>query len=137
MRAYQRDYKRKYRKRYPNYVRDYQRSHRESVRENQRRYKASEKGLAYKMLERQRRLERLYGLQEGGYEALLQAQGGVCAICGGGPRGSRKGMFQVDHSHMTGKVRGLLCMPCNTMLGQAGDSINRLQNAISYIEKKG
>lgn len=47
------------------------------------------------------------------YEALLEAQGGVCAICGNPPAKRR---LSVDHDHATGKVRGLLCFRCNRAL---------------------
>lgn len=39
----------------------------------------------------------------------------------------------VDHDHSTGKVRGLLCARCNALLGYAGDSIDLLRRAISYL----
>lgn len=41
----------------------------------------------------------------------------------------------VDHCHKTDKVRGLLCFSCNTLLGNAKDSIEILKNAIKYLEK--
>lgn len=58
-----------------------------------------------------------FGITEADYEKLLNEQGGVCAICGGQPD-TRWKIFAVDHDHATGKVRGLLCMVCNTMLGR-------------------
>lgn len=47
------------------------------------------------------------------YEAMLAAQGGGCAICGAGPKTRR---LHIDHDHMSGKVRGLLCHRCNRAL---------------------
>jgi hypothetical protein len=57
-----------------------------------------------------------FGLTIKDYETLLKKQRGKCAICKGhsGRKGSR---FAVDHDHKTGKVRGLLCLQCNTKLG--------------------
>lgn len=57
------------------------------------------------------------GLTEVEYKMLFQAQNGVCAICKSKPD-TRWKMLAVDHNHDTGKVRGLLCMVCNTMLGR-------------------
>jgi len=51
-------------------------------------------------------VERTYGITADDYDALLTFQRGVCAICGRAPKGKR---LAVDHNHVTGKVRGLLC----------------------------
>lgn len=50
-----------------------------------------------------------------------------CVICGG-----HSGMA-IDHSHVTGKVRGALCRGCNVGLGSFNDDKERLQNAIKYL----
>ncbi len=60
-----------------------------------------------------RNLKRDYGLSVDRYNAMLEFQGGDCAICGK-PMTGRK---NVDHDHITGKVRGLLCSGCNLRLG--------------------
>lgn len=57
-----------------------------------------------------------YGLTEDSYAELLIKQGGVCAICGGGPD-RRSPNLCVDHDHATGRVRGLLCNACNLGVG--------------------
>jgi len=56
---------------------------------------------------------RQLGVTDEAYEALLDAQGGGCAICGAKPKTRR---LHVDHDHATGKVRGLLCHRCNRAL---------------------
>jgi Autographiviridae endonuclease VII len=43
----------------------------------------------------------------------------------------------VDHSHITGKVRALLCDKCNRALGSVNDDISILKSLIDYIEKYG
>lgn len=72
------------------------------------------------------------------YNALLEAQGGVCAICGTkatGVRepGKREHSMYVDHDHATGVVRGLLCSRCNFGLGQFRDSPELLLKAVEYL----
>ena len=53
------------------------------------------------------------GITDAAYEALLEQQGGHCAICSATPKTRR---LHVDHDHATGKVRGLLCHRCNRAL---------------------
>ena len=43
--------------------------------------------------------------------------------------------FFIDHDHTTKKVRGLLCLWCNTVIGFAKDNIETLKNAITYLKK--
>jgi hypothetical protein len=70
-------------------------------------------------------------LLPGEYDKLLEAQGGVCAICGG----SRRGNLDVDHDHTTGAVRGLLCAADNRkVLKYARNDPERLRRAAAYLE---
>lgn len=73
-----------------------------------------------------------YGLTLQEYELWREKQQGVCAICKL-PCATGKSL-SVDHDHHTGKVRGLLCMMCNTAIGKLGDSVELLKNAIEYLE---
>jgi hypothetical protein len=43
--------------------------------------------------------------------------------------------LDVDHCHSSEKVRGLLCNPCNSMLGHARDNVFILKAAANYLEK--
>lgn len=83
---------------------------------------------------------KLYGIGLADYEAMSDAQGHVCAICGtpesrkvraGTNEDQRK--LAIDHDHETGGVRGLLCGACNQTLGLMKDSVDRLQSAIDYL----
>jgi hypothetical protein len=40
----------------------------------------------------------------------------------------------IDHNHITGNIRGILCTKCNNLLGQCNDSIEILSSAITYIK---
>lgn len=60
---------------------------------------------------------RAYGLTEGEWDRRLSEQDGKCALCGFVFGEGRADSPQVDHDHVTGKVRGLLCRPCNTAVG--------------------
>jgi Recombination endonuclease VII len=64
------------------------------------------------------------------YNTMLENQGGVCAIC----RRATKS-FHIDHSHITGRVRGILCNSCNLGLGMFKDKSHILERAILYLLK--
>lgn len=70
-----------------------------------------------------------FGIGLAEYEALLTAQGGVCAICGTQPNKA----LAVDHCHRSGRIRGLLCGICNTALGGFKDDQALLTKAIEYL----
>jgi hypothetical protein len=57
-----------------------------------------------------------------------------CMICGISEQEIDK-KLDVDHCHSSGKVRGLLCNPCNTMLGHGRDNVEVLKSAVKYLEK--
>lgn len=75
-------------------------------------------------------LKSKYGITIDDYERMFEEQGGKCWICK-----QKKKKLSVDHNHKTGKVRALLCTNCNTSLGKMKDSIQILENAISYLKK--
>lgn len=64
---------------------------------------------------RDRHLQKRYGISLATYAQMLEAQGGVCAICGGSNASGRR--LAVDHCHKTGRVRKLLCSTCNCAVG--------------------
>jgi hypothetical protein len=79
---------------------------------------------------REKWLKRQYGMTVADYEAIKAGQGGVCAIC----RMASKKTLNVDHCHVTGEVRGLLCDACNKGCGHFRDRPELLRAAAAYLE---
>jgi hypothetical protein len=95
---------------------------------------------------RGKRLQRIYGISEAEYDAMLAAQNGVCAVCGQPPKPGGAGSashLHVDHDHgccpgnrSCGKcVRALLCLNCNNGLGHFSDNPALMRRAADYIER--
>jgi hypothetical protein len=86
---------------------------------------------------RKHHLKRRYNITPQEYETKLASQDYCCAICGkdafDNKRGGKLDPLHVDHCHITGKLRDLLCYACNSLLGQAKDNINTLQKAVQYL----
>lgn len=98
---------------------------RESERRKQERMKVDPQ---YREHQRQRArvrgIKHRFGLTEEEIAALPDR----CEICGATEN------LHIDHDHVTGKVRGRLCQPCNHMIGNAKDDPERLRAAIAYLE---
>ena len=67
-----------------------------------------------------------YGIGKPQWEALLERQGGTCALCKEPPK-------CVDHDHQTGKLRGLLCYRCNNLLSAFDTDTEWLVKAKNYV----
>lgn len=80
-------------------------------------------------------LKKNYGISLEQYQTMLDAQGGVCGICGQ-PRGKRR-RLSVDHNHKTGEVRGLLCDRCNPALERLETVLNWATRAEEYLRRFG
>lgn len=77
-----------------------------------------------------------YGITRDRYYELLTEQHHRCAICGVHISDyTTHAVFAVDHDHTTGQVRGLLCQPCNVMLGGAKDNVDNLAKGIEYLNR--
>jgi hypothetical protein len=68
-----------------------------------------------------------YGLTKETYNDMFDNQKGLCKIC------KQNLTLVVDHCHSSNVVRGLLCNMCNVGLGCFNDDIERLQEAIKYL----
>ena len=86
----------------------------------------------------------LHGITQEQYDALLEAQGGVCAICHQPEKWMLNGKvcrlsIDHDHDHCDGSygcklcVRALLCRRCNTTLGLMGDDVNLVMMIAAYL----
>lgn len=85
-------------------------------------------------------LLRRYGISVERYEALLASQCGCCACCGrldvGRTGPLARGLhLLVDHDHVTGEVRGLVCHKCNVGIGALGDTVEGVKRALAYLER--
>lgn len=87
-----------------------------------------ERRSSYKRLSNLKR----FGLTEDSYKLMLDRQNNSCAIC--------KKIFiptskaYIDHCHLSGRVRGILCMNCNIALGHVNDNVTIIQKMIDYLE---
>ena len=96
------------------------------------------KRLKYKPEDRRKEgLLRNYGISYDDMCSMYTQQNGCCLICGKAislvSGKTKKGKVHVDHDHVTGKVRGLLCTKCNTLLGMAEDNLDIIQAAYNYL----
>lgn len=85
-------------------------------------------------------LTKKYSIDAIDFECLWIAFAGKCGICGcdmempQNRRGQSPRTVAVDHDHVTGNVRGLLCNRCNKGLGMFEDNIEHMKNAIKWLE---
>lgn len=75
-----------------------------------------------------------YGLTPDQWDSLFLSQQSRCAICASTTPRSERG-WATDHDHATGKLRGILCQPCNKALGCFLDKPEVLRAAAAYVEK--
>lgn len=75
-----------------------------------------------------------YGITTEEKEKILKDQKGKCAICETPVSDPYKA--NIDHSHKTGKVRGILCNNCNTALGLFKEDFKILGEAMLYLQKE-
>ena len=109
-------------------VRRWQQANPERVNATQRALRAKPEA---KLRERAGHLMRKYGMTIEQYDAMLEAQGGGCFICGRPPREDIS--LHVDHDHSTGKVRGILCFCCNNALADFQEDPELLKKAATYV----
>lgn len=97
----------------------------------QARYSQTE---SCKLTRKKAKIKNKYGMKWEEFVQLFNIQEGKCATCKD-PLSLLKGSA-VDHSHETGRVRGILCHPCNRGLGSVRDDTRILKSMISYLESQ-
>lgn len=99
----------------------------EKARENATQYRKSAHGSRKRQ---EHSLLSRYGISLAEFDRLVASQGGHCASCG------RSGkQLVIDHSHRTGKVRGLICQRCNVLIGYMERDSESVAKCRSFIEK--
>jgi hypothetical protein len=143
-REYRREYARKWREQNRESIRakyrNWAEQHRESIRKSGQKYYASDRDRETERKRKYRQenpdhlralsIKRRYALSTDEYNQLMAAQDSKCAICG---KESKK--LDIDHDHETGKVRGLLCGPCNRKL-HAIENKTFMAAALAYLAER-
>ena len=93
-----------------------------------------EYGQAHSEMHWRAKLKHLYGIFPEEYERMFEAQKGCCAICGRHQSELRRHLA-VDHDHVTGKIRGLLCVSCNVGLDGLQNNPELLRKAAAYLKR--
>lgn len=110
------------------YARQWRLRHRDARNEAARVRRAADKDY-----NKRHNLKYEHGLTLEDYDAMLAKQSGVCAICA--KPCTVKSRLSVDHCHKTGKIRALLCNPCNQGIGLFADDGDRLRSAGEYVDR--
>lgn len=100
----------------------------EKMREATRRHR-----MKYPERRRDYEIKRAYGISSESYERMFREQNGACKICVKQNLDGRR--LSIDHDHNTGTVRGLLCVKCNTGIGNFFDDPTLLESAITYLNQ--
>lgn len=111
---------------------EYQKQYKKNNRDKINKYRAENKE-RHLVWERRYQFKKKYGISIDQYQEMYDKQGGKCAICDTHQDNLNRKLC-IDHSHASGKVRGLLCNRCNSVLGYFNDNITLLENAIKYLK---
>jgi hypothetical protein len=110
-------------------------SYKQKKNEYQRTQRAKRKiedPVGYKLSIRRANIKRYHGITLEKYTNMIQSQDYKCKICSARLNGDSK--THLDHCHVTGRLRAMLCTNCNTGLGAFRDNITNLQQAITYLQ---
>ena len=105
----------------------YREEHKKEMKEYSKEYRSKPEN---KKKAKDNSLKWHYGISLEEYNTLYEKQNGNCKICG-----EHFDSLYVDHDHVTGKVRGLLCIKCNSAIGLLNEDKTIFQKAINYLEE--
>jgi hypothetical protein len=97
-------------------------------------YQQKQYRMAHRKTSRDYNLKKCYGITLDDYNIMFEEQNGCCAVCGIHQSIFKKTLF-VDHDHVSGKIRGLLCHDCNIAIGNLKDDPKLFYRAIDYLLK--
>jgi len=100
-------------------------------KKRRKKYEKTDKGKRARSRANYRRGIREYGLTIEQYDLMLSEQNNGCAICGNSESNRR---LCIDHNHITGEVRGLLCTSCNVLVGYLEKNDGLKQKARRYLK---
>ena len=103
-----------------------------AVRENTNRWRSANRDKV-KLCSFVANISRYYGLTPEGYAELRALSNGCCSICDMHPHSGLR--VVIDHSHRTGKPRGILCDYCNLAL-RAFDDKELMRRALRYLQER-
>jgi len=127
--AYNKEYRKTHRNQLLDYGKEYYRTHKEEHKARGAQYFQRNKE-KMRLFHRNYYLISKFGITLEDYENMFISQNGLCAICGLPPT---EDVLVVDHEHLSGNIRGLLCQKCNKAIGFFNDSTSILTNAIDYL----
>lgn len=112
----------------------------ESIQAYQRHWAKHVNPAAAKRSRWRQHLKKNYKITPEYWTKMFEAQKGQCAICHGPPLKLRSGRggqggFHVDHNHVTGEVRALLCQNCNHAVGAIRESPDLAEKLLRYLRK--
>lgn len=125
-------YKQEYYQHNSDYVRAKAKHYYDTHREEQLK-KGQIRRQKYPEVFRQRQLRYKYGISPKRFKKMLKAQNYKCYTCSVVHKEQKHERLQVDHNHVTGEIRKLLCNRCNSTLAFADENMKRLRNLILYI----
>lgn len=100
----------------------------QEIKQKKKKYR-----LKYITREKELKLINKYGMSLEDYAKMLEMCDHVCSIC---KTHTTKRSLAVDHDHITGEIRGLLCGKCNVILGLCHDNPVILLQAVEYLNSK-
>lgn len=109
-------------------VKEWQKANPERVKETRRLNNARPER---RRKQRDTYYRRTFGISADDFDALLAEQGGGCAICCSVP--DRAASLHLDHDHVSGELRGILCLSCNQGVGKFRDDPELLERAATYV----